>query len=177
MKEIWQDNSREVEGKTRFDAVFILPAYPIPEKSIGFSLEGVAERLAYLPKTKHASGLLFDTRLRNLAAVFLVKNNIGRNIYTMSDAIRSWMRPYSELTMEHLSVHLSDNEMNRVKSEEFSYDTYSELVVASEISLEMGYKQAGAVGELILAQEELSIPQVILDYGGIERLIVVKKRI
>ncbi|GAF97752.1 unnamed protein product, partial [marine sediment metagenome] len=43
--------------------------------------------------------------------------------------------------------------------------------------LEMGYKQAERVRELILAQEELSIPQVIPDYGGIKRVIVVRKRI
>jgi len=43
------------------------------------------------------------------------------------------------------------------------------------LALEMGYKQAGGVRELIFAQEELSTPQVILDYGGIERVILTKK--
>lgn len=47
---------------------------------------------------------------------------------------------------------------------------------AGFLALEIGYKQAGAVGELILAQEELSTPQVIPDYEGIERVILVKKR-
>ena len=48
---------------------------------------------------------------------------------------------------------------------------------AGFLALEIGYKQAGGVRELILAQEELSIPQVIPDYGGIERVILTKKRI
>lgn len=46
---------------------------------------------------------------------------------------------------------------------------------AGFLALEMGYKQAERIRELILAQEELSIPQVIPDYGGIERVIVTQK--
>ncbi len=48
---------------------------------------------------------------------------------------------------------------------------------AGSLALEIGYKQAEGVRELILAQEELSTPQVILDYGGIERVILTRKRI
>ena len=43
------------------------------------------------------------------------------------------------------------------------------------LALEIGHKQAEEVGELILAQEELSTPQVICDYGKKERVILVNK--
>lgn len=45
------------------------------------------------------------------------------------------------------------------------------------LALEVGYKQAGKVRDLVLAQKELSAPQVILDYEGIERIILARKRI
>jgi len=43
------------------------------------------------------------------------------------------------------------------------------------LALEVGYKQAERIRELIIAQEELSIPRVIPDYEGIERVILTKK--
>jgi len=48
---------------------------------------------------------------------------------------------------------------------------------AGFLALEIGYKQAERVRELILAQRELCTPQVILDYEGIERVILTRKRI
>lgn len=45
------------------------------------------------------------------------------------------------------------------------------------LALEIGYKQAERIRELILAQGGLSTPQVIPDYGGIERVILTRRRI
>ena len=45
------------------------------------------------------------------------------------------------------------------------------------LALEMGYKQAERIRELIIDQEELLTPQVIPDYKGIERVILTKKRV
>ncbi len=62
------------------------------------------------------------------------------------------------------------NAYRRIISQSVSF-----LRKAGFLALEIGYKQAGAVRGLITAQEELSTPQVILDYGGNERVILVKK--
>jgi len=43
------------------------------------------------------------------------------------------------------------------------------------LAMEIGYKQAHKIRDLILAREELSISQVILDYEGIERVILTRK--
>jgi len=45
------------------------------------------------------------------------------------------------------------------------------------LALEVGYKQAQRIKDLILTQKELCTPQVIPDYEGIERIVLVKKRI
>jgi len=51
------------------------------------------------------------------------------------------------------------------------------LKKAGFLALEMGYKQAQRIKDLILTQKELCTPQIIPDYEGIERIVLVKKRI
>ena len=50
------------------------------------------------------------------------------------------------------------------------------LKKAGFLALEVGYKQAQRVKDLILTQRELCAPQIIPDYEGIERVILARKR-
>ncbi len=124
--------SKELE-KPRYDAIFVLPAYPFPQEKLSFSLEGVVERIAGLPKISHQSGLLFDTRLRVDAAVLMAEKGDSPKVVTMTRKIRGWMDESYATLMEKQVKSLMGEKIEVLKEEE-SYDLKSGLEQVKKIA-------------------------------------------
>ncbi len=136
----------EREPEPKYDAVFILPSYPFPQKKVeGLNFEGLGERIAGRPKKFISWGLLFDTRLKDVAAAVLVRSGETKTLVPMSKAIRSWMHDsFANLMEKHLQALLrkSKTEVAIVKESE-SYDLFTEVEQIPPISKANGFRKVG----------------------------------
>lgn len=137
----------EQEKVLHYDAVFVLPSYPFPKERVPEGIEGFVERLAGLPKKFHKSGLLYDTRFRDLATALIVKKGESNKIVTMSRPIRKWMKEsYAELMEDNIKQYLGKDEQNvEIIKEKESYDTLSELEKVVEFSKTMGFRHVAII--------------------------------
>lgn len=153
--------NKEHVSSNSYDAIVVLPTYPFPQHPVesGWTnTSGIVERLAGYPHTHHFSGLGIDTRLKDLAAVFMVKNGDSDTIITLSRQIRTWMEePYTEL-MEKDIRHQMDilgisSENIKIIKEDLkkpnggSYDLKSEIDVVSAMINEFGWKNIGLISD------------------------------
>lgn len=132
----------------------------------------IIHKIAGKPRPFHPSGLMYDTRLKNLAAYFLALNGETGKIVTMLKPIRTWMEhPYTELERAHIRRfrHETDspNRVNpkpqfEVVSEEelngqLSYDLLTKTQQLERISQEKGYKRVAIVIDSVHAKRTRKI--------------------
>ncbi len=127
----------------RFDAVFLLPSYPFPKQPVSpLNFEGLADRVLGLPYKTHHSGILYDTRLKGIAAAMMVRSGETNTIVTMSRAVRSWMHEsYADLMADYITPLLGTAAARaKIIREQDSFDLLSELQEAARISKEEDFK-------------------------------------
>jgi hypothetical protein len=161
---IEQENSHLPEKEeVSYDAIFVLPAYPYPEENIGLSPVGIVERIAGLPRTKHSSGLLFDTRLRVLAAWAMAKEGNSKTIITMSRKIRPWMRNSYASLMERAIIHrLPKSPELKIIKEENSYDLLSGVEQIESLALDKSFGKVAIISDSIQKQR---VKKLIKSWG------------
>lgn len=133
----------------RYDAIFVFPGYPFPQRSLQGreKYEGIVEQIAGRPRTTHPSGLLFDSRLKDIAAALMVRNGESNVIVTMSRPTRSWMEvSHAQLLADHLRLLVNTQRRGiEIIQEEESYDTVTEVAKVKEIAKERRFNNVAII--------------------------------
>jgi hypothetical protein len=136
----------------QFDAVFVFPGYTYPQEKVPSNdKSGRVERFIgkhiKKPRPTNSSGLLFDTRLKDIAAVQMAKSGQTDTIWTMSRKTRSWMnKSNAALQADHIRGLLAAEKRGiSIKREEESWDTGSEVKAVGKISQEENYGHVAIV--------------------------------
>ncbi len=135
----------EYMGKNRYDAIFIFPGYTFPQKTISpINREGFVERIAgrELSRRTRITELLFDSRLKDIAAILMVKASDSDTLVPMSRITRSWIpETNAQLLENHIrSIINPENNAVNIIREEKSYDTQTEVNQVRELSKQREWK-------------------------------------
>lgn len=152
MSRLENEPIKEPKNVDKYDAIFVLPAYPFPQESVGLTFDGIEERVLGFPEKTHPSGLLYDTRLRILAAVLMARRGDSKTIVTMSSDIREYMHDSCAALMEKAVKRLTEKDPVEVIKEEKSYDLLSELQKIGEISEKKGLEDIAIITDRVQAE-------------------------
>jgi hypothetical protein len=155
-------NKEIISNTLHYDAIVVLPTYPFPQEPVenGWKdLSGIVERVAGYPHSHHQTGLWIDTRLKDLAAAFMVKHGDSNTVVTLSRSIRPWMKkPYTELMkndMRHQLSLLGERSETIVfiqedltKPGKGSYDLRSEIEVVAQMSKERQWRNVALISDV-----------------------------